>query len=65
MHICPHTIRVIEDWAGKKISPRGQSVMVKATTEIIKEEDEQVPSGKKRKNTNITPFVDNGDNFGD
>jgi hypothetical protein len=28
MHICPHTIRVIEDWAGKKISPRGQSVMV-------------------------------------
>ena len=22
MHICPHTIRVIEDWAGKKISPK-------------------------------------------
>jgi hypothetical protein len=21
MHICPHTIRVIEDWAGKKVSP--------------------------------------------
>ena len=29
MHICPHTIRVIEDWAGKKVSPRGQSMMEK------------------------------------
>lgn len=65
MHICPHTIRVIEDWAGKKISPRGQSVMLKATTEIVGEEGEEVPFSKKRHNTNLTPFADNGDTFGD
>jgi hypothetical protein len=57
MHICPHTIRVIEDWAGKKTSPRGQSVKVK-TVEIVKDEDEEVPFGGKRTNNGLTPGVE-------
>jgi hypothetical protein len=49
MTICPHTIRVIEDWAGKKNSPqRGQSVMVKAKTEVIKDDGEDAPFNKKK-----------------
>jgi hypothetical protein len=27
MNICPHTIRVIEDWAGKKVSPKNASFL--------------------------------------
>ena len=27
MHICPHTIRVIEDWAGKKVSPKNSTFL--------------------------------------
>jgi hypothetical protein len=58
MSICPHTIRCIEDWAGKKVSPRVQSVMQKKSVpEIVKEEDEEgVPITKKR--PNATPAAD-------
>jgi hypothetical protein len=63
MTICPHIIRDIEDWAGKKISPRGKSVMEKKQTEIIKEEDDEVPFGKKR--TNIAPYADNVEPLGE
>jgi len=55
MHICPHTIRVIEDWAGKKVSPRGHSMMDKPN----KEKD--VPFQQR---TTITPGVgDQGENL--
>ena len=55
MSICPHTIRCIEDWAGKKVSPRGQSVMAKKSApEIIKEEDEDAVANSKKK-ANATP----------
>jgi hypothetical protein len=48
MHICPHTIRVIEDWAGKKISPtRGGSVMVSPTEGLKAENEQQQVSSKK------------------
>lgn len=61
MHICPHTIRIIEDWAGKKVSPRGQSVILTKNTEILKDEDDEVPFSKKRTANNTTPIVDNGE----
>jgi len=55
MHICPHTIRVIEDWAGKKVSPRGHSMMDKPN----KEKD--VPFQQR---TTITPGVgEQGENL--
>jgi hypothetical protein len=58
MYICPHTIRVIEDWAGKKISPsRGQSMLVQPTTEVIKEEDDEGTNPSKKRQ-NQTPGAD-------
>ena len=50
MSICPHTIRVIEDWAGKKTSPRNQTVMNKTTVEVKEEDEDGVPLAKKSKN---------------
>jgi hypothetical protein len=58
MHICPHTIRIIEDWAGKKVSPRNHSVIHKNSNELTKDDDDEFPFVKKRTNNSITPVVD-------
>ena len=70
MHICPHTIRVIEDWAGKKINPkngghffdesksrRNASTLQGDSKDAVDDgHEELVKTSKKRKNgTCLTP----------
>ena len=62
MHICPHTIRVIEDWAGRKISPkhgrsffeesksrRNASTIQGDSKDVDEGQEEQAKTSKKKK----------------